>query len=557
VTTKMVVQSALIHGGNPSKSMAELHSLMRNHSIHVPSPLRLLRLANGKRCEFCLTSGTNHVRPGLGVFACWNCVVSGKQGRWNRGYSSRNSGSSSIKLTKAWKTSWVRYRKYPIYHTILSYSRVASNEYGTNHYFWSEHRCDASGERVGPLVTWGDVDDLKSYFEQLRTAAAAKEAEAAAKEAEAAAISAVASASNVDAADNGNVNEEEEEAAPSLSNGEWIEYYLTKNLNAPPKENYAEFNETFTNTVQMADRISREREELKKSKRDDKMQTKVEKVEKILDDLKALINEPFRERAMKAYGKEKYLKSGMSSNQCMFLETPFINAWLAPYIKSPSKMTKKAMKEMAEKINVEIERIEKLLEMDFLSDDDDFEAAAKIFFRECYPDVEALYTCHSSSSSYHGPSNMMTEDFVRLIQGGRFLGALCYLQTNNLSPILLVTEPSASLAQISKYLDETSLKKLAQRAWNKTKTNTSSRALFQDREDDSWAAEAFAAGHKFFGEAMAKVDKFGAWLEGKVDEDKRAAFLNKLVMSYWYFDDFMKEEDFGKIWKNTSRLVRS
>eukprot|EP00984_Skeletonema_dohrnii_P027373 scaffold16905_cov117-Skeletonema_dohrnii-CCMP3373.AAC.2 len=39
VTTKMVVQSALIHGGNPSKSMAELHSLMRNHSIHVPSPL--------------------------------------------------------------------------------------------------------------------------------------------------------------------------------------------------------------------------------------------------------------------------------------------------------------------------------------------------------------------------------------------------------------------------------------------------------------------------------------------------------------------------------------
>jgi len=384
----------------------------------------------------------------------------------------------------------------------------------------------------------------------LKTAAAAKEAAATA-----AAISTVASASNVAAADNGNDNEEEEEeeeeAAPSLSNGEWIEYYLTKNLNASPKENYAEFNETFTNTVQMADRISREREELKKSKRDDKMQTKVDKVEKMLGTLKALINEPFRERAMKAYGKEKYLKSGMSSNQCMFLETPFINVWLAPYIKSPSKMTKKAMKEMAEKINVEIGRIEKLLEMDFLSDDDDFEAAAKTFFRECYPDVEALYTCHSS---YHGPSNMMTEEFVGLIQGGRFIGALCYLQTNNLSPILLVTEPSASLAQASKYLDETSLKKMARIAWNQT--NTSSRALFQDREDDSWAAEAFAAGHKFFGEAMAKVDKFGAWLEGKVDEDKRAGFLNNIVMSFWYFDDF-KEEDFEKIWKNNARLVRS
>ena len=59
VTVKMVVQSALIHGGNPKKTMEELYALMRAHSMHIPSPLRLLRLVNSKTCEFCLTSGTN------------------------------------------------------------------------------------------------------------------------------------------------------------------------------------------------------------------------------------------------------------------------------------------------------------------------------------------------------------------------------------------------------------------------------------------------------------------------------------------------------------------
>ncbi len=148
VTTKMVVQSALIHGGHAKKTMEELYNLMKMHSIHPPSPLRLLRLANGKRCEFCLQSGTNHVRPGLGVFACWDCVSSGKQGRWNAWSSS--GSRSGLKLTKAWKTSWSRYTRKPIYRTILSHSRVASNGYGTNHYFWNFSMC--SFERLWILL---------------------------------------------------------------------------------------------------------------------------------------------------------------------------------------------------------------------------------------------------------------------------------------------------------------------------------------------------------------------------------------------------------------------
>ena len=534
VTTKMVVQSALIHGGNAKRTMEELHALMSNHSIRIPSPLRLLRLANGKRCEFCFTSGTNHVRPGLGVFACWDCVVSGSNNRYNRHRSSRSSG---VKLTKAWKTSWSRYSRNPIYRTILAYPRVASNGYSTNHYFWSECRSDASGERVGPIVTWGDVDDLCGYYDDLKAAAAAKEAAAIA-------AAAVADSSAVESGD-------EEEEPPSLNNGEWIDYYLTKNLNAPPKESYVEFNHTFTHTVAMAERIHQEREELKKSKRDDKKQIKVAKVEKMLDDLKALIDEQFRERAIKTYGKEKYLKHGMSTSQCMSLETPFIDSWLKPYIKSPSKMTKKAMKEIAEKINVALALIEKLLQMDFLSDDDVFEAAAKTYLRECFPNVAALYTCESS---YLGDVNRMNDSFLALVQGDRFFAALCYLERNDLSPILLVTEPSASLVEASKYLDETSLKTLAKKAWGQ---KTPSMFELRDAEDDSWAAEAFSAGHEFFSAAMAKIDNYGTWLEaeGKLDEeDSRKAVLNDLVKS-WYLTDFMKEEDFDKSWEWHARSI--
>ena len=103
MNTKMVIQSALIHGGHAKKSMEELFALMKNHSIHIPSALRLLRICNGKYCEFCLQDKVNHVRPGFGVFACWDCVTNKQSSyqyaaHWNIGVDSRQ-----FSLTRAWK----------------------------------------------------------------------------------------------------------------------------------------------------------------------------------------------------------------------------------------------------------------------------------------------------------------------------------------------------------------------------------------------------------------------------------------------------------------------
>mmetsp|Transcript_55974 Transcript_55974/g.135422 ORF Transcript_55974/g.135422 Transcript_55974/m.135422 type:complete len:167 (+) Transcript_55974:244-744(+) len=122
VTTEIVVKSALIHGGHARRTMEELYQLMSQHSIHVPSPLRLLRLANGKRCKFCCGEKVNFVRPGLGVFACWECIT-------GRG------------LTKAWKLAWARYRDHgEEYDNIFKYRRLAINIRGEKGYMWAVPR---------------------------------------------------------------------------------------------------------------------------------------------------------------------------------------------------------------------------------------------------------------------------------------------------------------------------------------------------------------------------------------------------------------------------------
>jgi hypothetical protein len=146
VNTKLIVKAALIHGGHAKHTVDELHELMTNNAIHIPSPLRLLRLTNGKRCEFCFRNQVNFVRPGLGVFACWDCITM-------RG------------LTKPWKLTWARYRDNKSeYDAVLHHPRVAGNRYGDKVYMWATPRRLKNGERIGPLATFSTVDHLRVWI---------------------------------------------------------------------------------------------------------------------------------------------------------------------------------------------------------------------------------------------------------------------------------------------------------------------------------------------------------------------------------------------------------
>ena len=156
LTVETVVKSALIHGGRANKSMEEIHALTSNHSIHVPSALRLLRISNGKRCEICNGCRVNHVRPGTGVFACWDCITLKNQSNVYEPHWRGEHNWRGAALTRPWKTTWVRFRQNNSKYTrVFNHPRVAGNQYGRNYYMLSNHLTDRSGERVGAIVLGG------------------------------------------------------------------------------------------------------------------------------------------------------------------------------------------------------------------------------------------------------------------------------------------------------------------------------------------------------------------------------------------------------------------
>jgi len=71
-----VVRSALLHGSSAKTSMEKLVRLIRERQIWTPSPLRMLRLVNGKRCERCNYPNILSVSSDFGLFLCrCNCLV--------------------------------------------------------------------------------------------------------------------------------------------------------------------------------------------------------------------------------------------------------------------------------------------------------------------------------------------------------------------------------------------------------------------------------------------------------------------------------------------------
>jgi hypothetical protein len=127
LTHEHVVRSTLITGGiDAKKTVEEVISLaLEKRSVFLPSPLRLLRLANGKRCERkqCCSSLINgSIRPGYGLFLCWNCLVD---------------------ETKAVKIS----------HPMIKDRRTAKIVYNKKAYVLARPYTDIGGERAGPILS--------------------------------------------------------------------------------------------------------------------------------------------------------------------------------------------------------------------------------------------------------------------------------------------------------------------------------------------------------------------------------------------------------------------
>jgi hypothetical protein len=131
ITVELVVRSALLHGGSPRKTVEALYPLMQNKSIHPVSAVRLLRLVNCRRCEYCKRGSMRTIRPDYGVALCFQgCLV--KQGF-------------------AAKTGFIRGLK--------NFPRIASGEERRGwHYMWNRP-LEQGGEACGPLATWNEIRD--------------------------------------------------------------------------------------------------------------------------------------------------------------------------------------------------------------------------------------------------------------------------------------------------------------------------------------------------------------------------------------------------------------
>lgn len=75
VNHETVVRNTIMLGGHSRNSLKGIMELLRNRKIFFPSPLRLLRVACGQRCEIPGCGKTVHtIRAHYGVFCCFRCV---------------------------------------------------------------------------------------------------------------------------------------------------------------------------------------------------------------------------------------------------------------------------------------------------------------------------------------------------------------------------------------------------------------------------------------------------------------------------------------------------
>eukprot|EP00957_Ditylum_brightwellii_P203513 15334953-Ditylum_brightwellii.AAC.1 len=168
ITIPLVVKSAMIKGGHARRTMDELYALHKRGSIHPTSPLRLLRLANGKRCEFCFIKRANFVKPGYGVFCCSACCTIGD------GNNAKDDDDDDEDTTPFKKDVLIETFRTKLGLAEWQHARIQTNEFTINNQggrcrVWNKHLTSSSsslGEAIGPLVTLQDLETMLGQQQQ-------------------------------------------------------------------------------------------------------------------------------------------------------------------------------------------------------------------------------------------------------------------------------------------------------------------------------------------------------------------------------------------------------
>ena len=227
--------------------------------------------------------------------------------------------------------------------------------------------------------------------------------------------------------------------------------------------------------------------------------------QKSITDLSGLIDESFRDAALRRKDMTNNRCSVSSKHPCVQFLVPFVDGLLKEYVLAPSKIRKKNMEDVADKINSKLRLIgeNKFLTLDFLSESDSFEATLKSHFSDKLSGVDELLATKAIKINAFNRSTTICpidENFFTLLEDDKLLVALAHLKADNLSFLLL---PQGAAVQ-----DPDLLAKLANNIWwTKLKQ--------EDQTSDERFGRAFAASQTSFGDARLAIDAYTLWLQGK------------------------------------------
>lgn len=128
-----VVRSAMMQGGHSKTNMERLFALIEKRCIWIPSPLRMLRLVNGRTCERCFQGRVHLVSENFGVFYCFHGCI-------------QDVSTKGVVFNNKWSPF------------LVDKQRIAKAAYSSSAYIWKRPYVDVCGERCGPLVSMIEME---------------------------------------------------------------------------------------------------------------------------------------------------------------------------------------------------------------------------------------------------------------------------------------------------------------------------------------------------------------------------------------------------------------
>ena len=301
ISRRAIVETVMCNGNeNQRRTIEELYELTSVGSIYNPSSVRVIRLVCALRCEKCFVNKVNHVRAGFGLAICWDCTLS----------------SSSLIVPRIPNQRRLRLET----DDILRNPRVAAklskkvfpNPYQTSfngswgYYAWKNHfimPCvlnEDRYERVGPIVTLGDIHTISSF------------------------------------------NRPDE-----------MHSYINTTLCASPMKEYAEFNDAVRENRYLAFPVIQSRKMEKKNTLIKTRMQRIEDVKRIVAKLQPFLNTRMKQVVMMYDVNANYTRYRCAKyHACILFHDSRVQHFMYRYVLSPSKMrTRRKLKELAEQLN--------------------------------------------------------------------------------------------------------------------------------------------------------------------------------------------------------------